>query len=167
MTTHVPNTKAANLTALGYFMGQSSELGASLAWKRLQTFETETRERFGYVNYLVNLGKPHAAFEVFDPAADIMEISNGDFERNPMNGGFDWRYSSWEHAEARRDTTQSKDGMASFLSSSLTERKTLLTLTCGTGSRSKRNESYELRLLDEKPRRYPRTRACIWKSRAR
>ncbi len=115
MTTHVPNTKAANLTALGYFMGQSSELGASLAWTRLQTFETETRERFGYVNYLVNLGQPHTAFEVFDPDADIMEISNGDFERNPMNGGFDWRYSSWDHAEARRDTTQSKDGMASFL----------------------------------------------------
>ncbi len=67
------------------------------------------------MNYLVNLGQPHTAFEVFDPDADIMEISNGDFERNPMNGGFDWRYSSWEHAEARRDTTQSKDGMASFL----------------------------------------------------
>jgi hypothetical protein len=32
-----------------------------------------------------------------------------------MNGGFDWRYSSWEHAEARRDTTQSKEGFASFL----------------------------------------------------
>ena len=32
-----------------------------------------------------------------------------------MNGGFDWRFSSWEHAEARRDTTSAKDGMASFL----------------------------------------------------
>ena len=27
---------------------------------------------------------------------------NGGFESQPMNGGFDWRISSWENAEARR-----------------------------------------------------------------
>jgi hypothetical protein len=32
-----------------------------------------------------------------------------------MNGGFDWRFASSEHAEARRDTTTAKDGLASFL----------------------------------------------------
>ncbi len=32
-----------------------------------------------------------------------------------MNGGFDWRFSSTEHAEARRDTGAAKDGLASWL----------------------------------------------------
>jgi len=32
-----------------------------------------------------------------------------------MNGAFDWRFSSSEHAEARRDTTTAKEGLASFL----------------------------------------------------
>jgi hypothetical protein len=113
--THVPNTKDANLSAMNYFIGQDSDLGARLSWDRLQTFNTVPQERFGYVNYLVNKGQPHDAHEVFAGSDQIVELFNGGFESNPMNGGFDWRYSSWEHAEARRDTTQSKEGFASFL----------------------------------------------------
>ena len=115
MATHVPNTKDANLIAIGYFMGQDSELGTELAWSRLRIFETRPQERFRYVDYLVNKGQPLDAYTVFAAAGQPGEVFNGDFERNPMNGGFDWRLSSWDQAEARRDTTQSKDGMASFL----------------------------------------------------
>ena len=115
LATHVPNTKGANLTAMGYFIGQNSELGAELAWNRLRTFETRPQERFSYVEYLVNKGQPLDAYTVFAADGTPGEVFNGDFERNPMNGGVDWRFSSWEQAEARRDTTQSKDGMASFL----------------------------------------------------
>ena len=32
-----------------------------------------------------------------------------------MNGGFDWRFGSTEHAEARRDTTTAQEGIASWL----------------------------------------------------
>ena len=113
--THIPNTKDANLSAMSYFIGQDSELGARLSWDRLQTFTTLPQERFGYVNYLVNRGQAHDAHEVFSGSDQIGEVFNGGFESNPMNGGFDWRHSSWEHAEARRDTTQSKEGFASFL----------------------------------------------------
>ena len=113
--THIPNTKDANLSAMSYFIGQDSELGARLSWDRLQTFNTVPQERFGYVNYLVNKGQPHDAHRVFSGSDQIADVFNGGFESNPMNGGFDWRYSSWEHAEARRDTTQSTEGFASFL----------------------------------------------------
>jgi hypothetical protein len=34
MTTHVPNTHDANLTALNYFITQKSEKGAALAWSK-------------------------------------------------------------------------------------------------------------------------------------
>ena len=42
-------------------------------------------------------------------------LFNPSFETEPANGGFDWRFSTSEHAEARRDTTAAKDGAASFL----------------------------------------------------
>ena len=131
MTTHVPNTKDANLTALNYFISQKSEHGAALAWAKLKTFETKVPERFSYIEYLVSLGKSHDAFAIFSyplppgeggrakgapgegPQADL--IFNASFESEPLNGGFDWRFSSSEHAEARRDTTAAKDGLASWL----------------------------------------------------
>ncbi len=118
MSTHVPNTKDANLTALGYFISQKSERGAELAWAKLKTFETKPQERFGYIEYLVSLGKPHLAWEIFSfpqSAKSAALIFNPSFETEPTNGAFDWRFSSWEHAEARRDTTGAKDGMSSFL----------------------------------------------------
>ena len=115
VATHVPNTKDANLSAMSYFIGQNSELGARLSWERLQTFNTTPQERFGYVNYLVNRGQPHEAHEVFSGSNELATVFNGGFETQPMNGGFDWRSSSWEHAEARRDTTQPQEGFASFL----------------------------------------------------
>ena len=115
VATHVPNTKDANLSAMSYFIGQNSELGARLSWERLQTFNTNPQERFGYVNYLVNRGQPHDAHKVFSSSNELATVFNGGFETQPMNGGFDWRSSSWEHAEARRDTTQSQEGFASFL----------------------------------------------------
>lgn len=117
MSTHVPNTKDANLTALGYFISKKSERGATLAWAKLKTFETKPPERFGYIEYLVGLGKPHDAWQIFSfPTVPPPTLFfNASFETEPMNGAFDWRFSSWEHAEARRDTTSSKDGMASFL----------------------------------------------------
>ncbi len=65
VATHVPNTKGANLTAMGYFIGQNSELGAELAWNRLRTFETRSQERFPYVEFLVNKGQPLDAYTVF------------------------------------------------------------------------------------------------------
>ena len=112
---HVPNTKAANLIALNYFIGQNSELGASVSWDRLGTFQTPPQERYGYINYLVNRrGRPHDAYAVFSGGTQIAEVFNGGFEREPLNGGFDWRFSSTEHAQARRDTAQSREGFASF-----------------------------------------------------
>ena len=112
---HVPNTKAANLIALNYCIGQNSELGASVSWDRLQTFRTTPQERYGYINYLVNRrGRPHDAYAVFSGGTQIAEVFTGGFEREPLNGGFDWRFSSTEHAQARRDTSQSREGFASF-----------------------------------------------------
>jgi len=114
ISTHVPNSKDANLTAMNYFVSQKSERGAELSWNRLKTFTTTLPERFTYVDYLVSIGKPHRGWEVFD-ARPTGLVFNPSFETEPLNGGFDWRYSTWEHAEARRDTTTAKDGMASFL----------------------------------------------------
>ncbi len=117
MSTHVPNTKDANLTALNYFLTQKSARGADLAWSRLKTFETKVPERFGYIEFLANNGKPDEAWRVFTHGSPESEalLFNPSFETEPMNGGFDWRFSSFEHAEARRDTTTAKEGMASFL----------------------------------------------------
>ena len=121
MATHVPNTHDANLTALGYFISQKSEHGAAIAWEKLKTFETKPQERFGYIEYLVSLNRPHDAWQVFSypqavkPGDSDALIFNPSFETEPMNGGFDWRFSSSEHAEARRDTTTAKEGLASFL----------------------------------------------------
>jgi hypothetical protein len=117
MSTHIPNTKDANRIALDYFISRENEEGASIAWNRLKMFDTKPQERFGYINYLVSLHKPRDAWDVFasghDPAEGL--LYNGSFETEPLNGGFDWRFSSTEHTEARRDTTVSKDGYASFL----------------------------------------------------
>jgi tetratricopeptide (TPR) repeat protein len=131
MSTHVPNTKDANLTALNYFISQKSEKGAALAWSKLKTFETKVPERFAYIEYLVSLSRPHQAWDVFTfphplppgeggraapgEGSQASLIYNASFETEPLNGGFDWRFSSLEHAEARRDTTAAKDGLASFL----------------------------------------------------
>jgi hypothetical protein len=115
MATHVPNTKAADLTALSYFIGQKSEHGAAIAWSKLKTFETKPQERFGYIDYLVSLGKPHDAWQVFSYPSASTGLFNPSFETEPMNGAFDWRFASTEHAEVRRDTTTAKDGLASFL----------------------------------------------------
>lgn len=119
MSTHVPNTKDANLTALNYFISQKSERGAELSWNRLKTFDTKVAERFAYIEFLVATGKPHDAWRIFTSGTKSETASNllfnASFETEPLNGGFDWRYSSWDHAEARRDTTTAKDGMASFL----------------------------------------------------
>jgi len=119
MSRHIPNTKDANLTALNYFISHQSPEGAELAWKRLQTFETRPQERFSYVEYLIALNKPHEAWDVFAsglPAASgNPPIFNGNFDSEPMNGGFDWRFSSSDDAEVRRDTTTVKSGMASLL----------------------------------------------------
>jgi hypothetical protein len=116
MSTDVPNSKQADLTALNYFIGQKSERGAALAWARLKTFETKSQERFPYVDYLVTLGKPHEAWDVFSFRMQTAGLMfNPSFETEPVNGGFDWRFSSTDHAEARRDTTTAKDGLASWL----------------------------------------------------
>jgi Flp pilus assembly protein TadD len=117
MSTHVPNTKDANLAAMNYFVSQKSERGAELAWEKLKTFDTKPPDRFAYIEYLIELGKPHQASEIFSfPARPGMtDFFNGSFEADPLRGGFDWRFASWEHADARRDTTTAKDGFASFL----------------------------------------------------
>jgi hypothetical protein len=117
MATHVPNTKESNLVAMNYFISQKSESGAALAWAKLRTFTTKPPERFGYVDYLVTIGKPHEAWKVFTyPATESTPIVfNPSFETDPINGGFDWRYASTDDAEARRDTTTAKTGMASWL----------------------------------------------------
>jgi hypothetical protein len=116
MSTHVPNTKNANLTALNYFIGQKSERGAALAWAKLKNFETMPPERFPYIDYLVSLGKSHDAWDVFAKGkSNANLLYNPSFETDPMNGGFDWRFALSGPAEARRDTTTAKDGFASFL----------------------------------------------------
>jgi tetratricopeptide (TPR) repeat protein len=121
MSVHVPNTKDANLVALNYFVTQKSEDGAAVAWSKLKTFETKLQERFGYVDYLVSLEKPHQAWEVFSyglaarEAGATNSLYNGSFEIEPMNGGFDWRFASSDHAQARRDVANASDGLASFV----------------------------------------------------
>ena len=117
MTTHVPNTHVANVTALNYFVGQKSERGAELAWSRLKTFNTKPAERLGYIDYLVSLGKPHDAWNifVFPSGPETSLFYNPSFETVPINGGFDWRFVTTENAEVRRDTTTSKTGLASWL----------------------------------------------------
>ena len=117
MSTHVPNSKDANLIALNYFIGQKNETGAGLAWSRLKAFTTSVPERFAYIDYLVSSGKPHDAWNVFSfPSGNTSSlIYNSSFETEPMNGGFDWRFGSTEHAEARRDTTTAQEGVASWL----------------------------------------------------
>src|SRR6185295_312731 len=89
---------------------------AGAAWSKLKTFETSYRERFGYVDYLAALGKSDEAWKVFSKDGIPQErIFNSSFETEPLNDGFDWRFASTEHSEARRDTTVAKSGMASWL----------------------------------------------------
>jgi hypothetical protein len=119
VATHIPNNKDANLTALNYFISQKSERGAELVWNRLKTFETKPGDRFGYVEYLISMNHPDAAWSVF--ATGLADTGghppffNSGFETDPLNGGFDWRYTTSEDAEVRRDTTTVKDGLASLL----------------------------------------------------
>jgi O-antigen ligase len=116
LSTHVPNTKAGNLTALRYFAAQNDADGIRLAWERLKGFETDPRERLSYVDFLVASGRGGEAETVFlgEDASDRPGFFNGGFETEPMNGGFDWRFSSGP-ALVRRDTTEFKEGFASLL----------------------------------------------------
>jgi tetratricopeptide (TPR) repeat protein len=117
LATHVPNTKQANLIALNYFISQKADEGAALAWSKLEMFQTSLPERFPYVDYLVAANKTHEAWDVFKSgfAKASGLIYNPSFETEPLNGGFDWRFSSTEHAEAHRDTTTAREGEASWL----------------------------------------------------
>ena len=116
LSVHVPNTKAANLRALDFFMSKKSEQGAALAWQRLKISDTTPRERFSYMDYLVTIGKTHEAWKVFSfPSADLEPLFNSSFETEPMNGGFDWHFETSDTAAAQRDTTEAKDGAASFI----------------------------------------------------
>src|SRR5262249_40419266 len=65
MSTHVPNSKDANLIALNYFIAQKSGSGARLAWSKLKSFVTSPQERFPYIDYLVSVRAPHDAWDVF------------------------------------------------------------------------------------------------------
>ncbi len=115
MAVHVPETRMAHLTALRYFVNRESEAGAALAWERLRAFETESRERLAYVDYLIRLGRPHEAYGVFAAAAEQSgSVFNGGFEHDPINGGFDWRYSTGGPAAVLRDTTLAAEGLASL-----------------------------------------------------
>jgi hypothetical protein len=116
LSTFVPNTREANLLALNYFADHDSGRGAELAWQRLKAFQVERRDRLRYIEYLLQNRMPHDAWNVF--AADISEPSpfyNGDFESDPLNGGFDWRYSSSDDIEVRRDQSTVKEGLSSLL----------------------------------------------------
>jgi tetratricopeptide repeat protein len=118
MSTHVPNTRNANLVALDYFVANQSDQGAALAWERLKAFETKPQERFNYINYLVGLHRPLDAWNVFAtglPPISGVPFYNPSFETEPLNGDFDWRFESSDDAEVRRDTTTAKDGMASIV----------------------------------------------------
>jgi tetratricopeptide (TPR) repeat protein len=117
LSTDIPNTHDANLTAMNYFISHKSERGAALAWSKLKAFPTKVPERFGYVDYLIDLKKPKDAWEVFAFPSEKSEnpVFNFSFETEPMNGGFDWRFASTEHAESRRDTTTANSGLASWL----------------------------------------------------
>jgi tetratricopeptide (TPR) repeat protein len=117
MVTHVPNRRDTSLIALNYFVTQQSERGAELAWTRLKRFDTAWPERVAYLEYLVSLGKPHEAWQVFlfPETASDSPIFNRSFESEPKNSGFDWRFNSTEHAVARRDTTTAKTGLASWM----------------------------------------------------
>jgi len=113
MSTHLPNTKGANLVALNYFVTQKSETGAAIAWSKLKTFRTTPQERLPYVDFLIMSGKPHQAWEVFGGGTAPEELFfNGSFETQPLNGGFDWLFDS---DEVRRDLSVTKSGMASML----------------------------------------------------
>lgn len=115
MSTHVPDTKDANLAALNYFVMQKSEAGTTLAWNRLKKSETTATERMPYLNYMMDLKRPHVAAAIFSYPAEPPAFFNPGFETEPMNDGFDWVVYTSENAEARRDTTVAKDGMASEL----------------------------------------------------
>jgi tetratricopeptide (TPR) repeat protein len=117
LSTHIPNTHDANLTALDYFISHQSERGADLAWAKLKTFVTNVPDRFHYIDYLVSLNRPADAWQVFSyPAAEsAAPFYNPSLETEPIRGGFDWRYETNDHAEVRRDTTTAKNGMSSLM----------------------------------------------------
>ena len=121
MSTDIPNTHDADLIALDYFILKKSSQGAALAWNRLKAFDTKPQDRFTYVNYLIGAGQPRQAWDVFatglsNPSPDSNPpFFNSGFESEPLGGGFDWNISSSDDAEALRDTTTVKDGMASLI----------------------------------------------------
>jgi hypothetical protein len=114
LATHIPDTKATNLTTLNYFIGAANDRGAALTWQRLRQFQTLPQERFSYVDYLISQGKVDAAWRVFVFPDNGSAFYNGGFETEALNGGFDWRVSSTYDASVRRDTSAAKEGLASL-----------------------------------------------------
>jgi tetratricopeptide (TPR) repeat protein len=113
---YVPNTSRANLAAVNFFVSRNDKEGADLAWQRLKSFETKTQERLKYVEYLVSIGKPREALDVFAPASSVAgAFFNAGFETEMMNGGFDWHFTSRPSAMASRDMSTAKEGRSSFL----------------------------------------------------
>jgi tetratricopeptide (TPR) repeat protein len=115
VSTHVPNTRVANLIALNYLVSQKSEAGAGLIWARLKTFETSVPERFPYIGYLQSLGKQREAWQIFSFPNPPVAFYNGSFETESLQGGFDWRFVSNDDAEVRRDTTVAIEGLSSLM----------------------------------------------------
>jgi tetratricopeptide (TPR) repeat protein len=115
VATHVPNTRQANLISLNYFISKESERGAALTWARLKTFDTPVPERFPYITFLKSINKSREAWQIFSFPNPPVAFYNGGFENESMQGGFDWRFTSTDDAEVRRDTTAAKEGLSSLM----------------------------------------------------
>jgi Tetratricopeptide repeat len=114
MDVYVPDTKNADLTALGYFILRENDAGADLAWERLRAFETGPADRMAYVNYLITRRRNVRAYEVFLAGEEGPGVFNGGMEAELLNGGFDWRFPARGPVSVRRDTLRAEEGRASL-----------------------------------------------------
>lgn len=114
----LPGTSSAATIALGFFVAERQEPAAAEVWETLKLANLRLRDVLRYTEFLIEVGKPHQAHEVFVHPFGQGETAvpfNGSFETDPVNAGFDWRSSSIDHAEVRRDSTTAKDGMHSLM----------------------------------------------------
>jgi len=125
----VPPTPTAHLALLRMLVSSQESAAAARVWSHLVSLHIpfDSNAAFGYLDYLIGSKQVDEAQQVWHDLLDIDSLEdyastqnlvvNGGFEKDPLNGGFDWRYIPLSQVRAEIDTSEFHGGSRALLAS--------------------------------------------------
>jgi tetratricopeptide (TPR) repeat protein len=123
----VPRNSEVYSSFLDFLISRNEPAAAARVWTQLVQLQqpVEARHVFDYVRYLVNRRGVRQAYQAWQQAASLCDLSgyqpspenlvvNGDFSLPVLNGGFDWQYEKLSDVSLALDPTESHSGHRSL-----------------------------------------------------